>query len=391
MEIAATGGDRAPTSSEQQVIFMNRFVPLTILGLAVLSVGGRARADHKVIMPRSDSAVDWGTRKRVEAAVLDLAQHVDRGASQTDSPYSELVKATGCSGGLAKCKDSVLDAIDVDELVLITIKPASDGQVTVTVKRASRRGVGTGTVVAPVDAPEAALRQGLGPLFGLSARESAAEAARPKQTPAKPTSGGGRSAVSPEKARAMAALQARTTPGDASAEAEGAAEPVTEAPPTEAPSTDSPQPEAIIPVPGSRGDAEDPAASTVTAAPDNVVVVDRPAGRFRRAYVGGVIAGGALALVGVVLWVQASGVNDDLRGAPNRTSADVQRILDLEARGDRYALWGNITFVGGIVVAGASGYLLWRDHRRHGRGQARLAPTVFAHGAGVTLTFGADR
>jgi hypothetical protein len=382
---------------------VQRFVTLAILGVGLLVTTRAAQADHTMIVPRSESTAHWGTRKQVEATVLELAQRVDRGAAQTETPFAELAAATGCKGGVVKCKDAVLEAIDVDELVLIKIESASADHVRVTVRRASRRGVTAGTVVVPVDAPEAPLRAGLASLFGLSAREAAkptASARKPAVTA--PNSGVKRATVSPEKARAMAALQHQPPQEDLD-------EPPTEPTRTTRVTTPAPtvdrepalvappeKPAPVKPAPVVAPPAVEesaPTAPTVTAAPDNVVDDDRPAGRYRTLYLGGVIGGGALALIGVVLWAQAAGIESDLRDAPDETSADVQRILDLEARGDRYALWGNVTFVAGVAVAGATGFLLWRDVRRGHRAErsARLAPIVFDHGAGVSLSFGADR
>jgi hypothetical protein len=128
----------------------------------------------------------------------------------------------------------------------------------------------------------------------------------------------------------------------------------------------------------------------VTAAPAQVVepvAIDRPAGSRRRLYLGGLVVGGVLVAAGTVLWIQAARVNGEIGDAPDRTSADVERLRALEADGDRYALWGNVTVVAGVAVAGASGFLLWRDRRR---GTAvGLGPALVPGGAGVALSIGA--
>jgi hypothetical protein len=63
----------------------------------------------------------------------------------------------------------------------------------------------------------------------------------------------------------------------------------------------------------------------------------------------------------------------------------------MESRGDLYAALGNVMFIGGVAVATASGYFYWRDRRAHRAQQARIAPAVFDHGAGLTLSFGGGR
>jgi hypothetical protein len=80
-----------------------------------------------------------------------------------------------------------------------------------------------------------------------------------------------------------------------------------------------------------------------------------------------------------VLWEKAHGIEADARAAPNRTSADIANLLDLESSGDHYALAGNLAFVGGLAIAGASGYLWWRS--------GRVTPLAVDHGGGVALTF----
>ena len=346
--------------------------------VAVLCATGVAQAEHKVLVPRADSSSDWGTRKNVERAVLDLARHVDKGAASLDVPFAELADNTGCTGNIAACKNSVIEAIGIDELVLITIAPAGTGKVKVTVQRASRRAdVAAASIVAPTDDPGAHVRVQMAALFGLSKRE-AARLPRAPAPPAGQMETGDVEHETPEAARAKAELAAR------------AAREPTEPPPPAEPAAERTRPEPPAPAPPEL--APEPAPEpAVTAAPAQVVepvAIDRPAGSRRTLYLGGLVAGGVLVAGGTILWIQASRVNSELGDAPNRTSADVQRLRELEADGDRYALWGNVTVIAGVAVAGASGFLLWRDRRR---GTAvGIGPALVPGGAGVALTFGAD-
>jgi len=88
------------------------------------------------------------------------------------------------------------------------------------------------------------------------------------------------------------------------------------------------------------------------------------------------------------MWGQASSIQGQIDAAPVRTSTDFSNLRDLESRADTYAAIGNVSFVGGIVIAGISGYYAWRDHRRHRSGTALITPAVFDRGAGIALTFG---
>ena len=116
------------------------------------------------------------------------------------------------------------------------------------------------------------------------------------------------------------------------------------------------------------------------AAPDPVD--DETRGR-RRLYIGGMVVGGASALIGVGLWSKASSLGSDAKAAPNRSAQDIANLRDIESSGDHYALAGNVMFVAGLAVAGVSGYLYWRS----GHSSAQVAPVALAHGGGITVSF----
>lgn len=111
----------------------------------------------------------------------------------------------------------------------------------------------------------------------------------------------------------------------------------------------------------------------------------------RRLEVVGMVGGGALALLGVVFWTAASGVQGDIDDAPTRTRDDLNALKDLESRGDAYATAGNVLFATGLVVSGISTYLFIRDRAAPRTTTARIAPAVFPHGAGIVLSFGGSR
>src|SRR5258706_2439920 len=154
-------------------------VAAVAVALAV-AVARPAHADHQILIPRADSTTDWGTRKQVEGAVLALARQIDRGAARLDDGFAALAEAAGCKGGVDKCKTAVLDAVSVDELVLITIAPAGDGKAKVTVQRVTAGKIRDATAVVPTVDPEQAVGAAFGPLFGLSKSEGSSAAPPPK-------------------------------------------------------------------------------------------------------------------------------------------------------------------------------------------------------------------
>lgn len=354
--------------------------------VAVGALAGPALADHQILVPRADSTADWATRKQVEGAVLGLARKVDRGAARLDDGFAALAEAAGCKGDVEKCKGAVLDAVSVDELVIITIAPAGDGKAKVTVQRVTTGKTKAATAVVPTEEPEQAVGAAFAPLFGLSkaAGSSAAQATGGKSgggAPPPPQVVVGTGAIVKAQREAERGAETRADTGTET-EADTTAETVadTEAE-TGAEAVAAPRTEPIAAPP-----PEDP---TVTAAPTGVIEEDRPAtGGRRRLYVAGVATGGGLVALGALMWVLESGVQSDLNDAPDHTSADVQHLRDLEAKGDRYALLGNICVIGGVAVAGTAGFLWWRSSRHGDRTQARIVPTVLDGGAGIGIAGG---
>jgi hypothetical protein len=111
----------------------------------------------------------------------------------------------------------------------------------------------------------------------------------------------------------------------------------------------------------------------------------------QRLVLAGMIGGGALVLIGFMCWGSASDIQSQIDEAPTQTKPQLDALADLEARGDSYAAWGNVLFLGGVVLGGISTYFFIKDRRarRHAT-TARITPTIFDHGAGIALTFGAS-
>jgi hypothetical protein len=108
----------------------------------------------------------------------------------------------------------------------------------------------------------------------------------------------------------------------------------------------------------------------------------------------GMGAGATLVLLSFLMWSKASDTEKLIDEAPANTPADFTHLEQLEKDADGYAGGGNLFFLTGVVVGSISAYSYWKGHRasRNGaRMQTVVAPTVFPHGAGVTLTFGGAR
>ena len=100
------------------------------------------------------------------------------------------------------------------------------------------------------------------------------------------------------------------------------------------------------------------------------------------------IGGGGCVVLSFVLWGAAASTQNEIDKAPTKTPKDIQNLKDLESKGDAQAGLGNILFIGGIALTAVSTYFYIRDRHSGSSRQARVAPTVFDHGAGLTLTIG---
>ncbi|MBC7974012.1 MAG: hypothetical protein H7138_03435 [Myxococcales bacterium] len=129
--------------------------------------------------------------------------------------------------------------------------------------------------------------------------------------------------------------------------------------------------------------------------PRSVVETDRPPSgppspsNHRNLQIAGMAGGGALVVLGLVMWGAASGIQSDINQAPTTNRNDLEALADLESRGDSYASVGNLLVISGLAVGGVATYFFLKD-RRAARSvmTARLVPTVIDHGAGLVLTFG---
>ena len=348
---------------------IERYVIAAFIAIAVLIAAGvfvgAAQADpktHKVLVMRAESSADWATRSTIEQQVMGLARNVDRGVGMSDTTFTEMAEMIGCTGTIDACKGKVIEALGVDEIVIITIAPASGNSVTLSVRRATKTGGPAVSGVVDKDSPKVVALAG--PLFGATKVIDAPAAAKPATPP--PSADKGRVVI--ENERKTEPVKADAKPG---AKIDGPKLVEPDPPPSKPVEAkhDAPKAEPAKPKPVRTAE--------VTAAPNNAITDDdRP--RPGRKYVAGIAVGGGLVVVGLILWQRAGDAEREAKTLPARTVTDFDNLRAVERRGDRDALWGNIAVVTGVVVGGVSGYLWWRH--------AHAAPMVVDHGAGVALT-----
>jgi hypothetical protein len=317
-----------------------------VLSLVLAAHAASADPRHTLVL-KSEGTAGADARARVDVQVLKLAKSLGGNVEAGEVSFTEATTMVGCAPSESSCKDQVIDTLGVDELVMTTVDKAPGGALKITVRRVAKTGMPSEqtTMVPGGQTPDARLASDVGPMFGAAAP--------------------------PSDASIGAALGAT---------AGGAAEPQ--------PATTVPPPETTtLPAPVTTAQTD-----TVTAAPNNQIA---PAQEdridHRQLELTGMGVGGGLVLLSFVMWAEASSTQSDIDSAPTKTPQDFAHLQDLESSADTYAGLGNLMFIGGAAVAGVSTYFWWRDRKRASSQQARIAPAVFDHGAGITLSFGGGR
>ena len=345
----------------------------------VLSVvlGARlASADsgHTLVL-KPDGNASGDAKAKVDAQVVKLAKNLGGNVESGEISFNDATAMVGCNPSESACKDQVLDTLGVDEVVVTTVAK-SGGDLKVTVRRIAKTGMPKeqSTTIPAGQAPDSKIASDIGPLFGVAApavAEKPVEKPVEKPRPEKPR---------PEKP-ATTAADTGAALGAAVAGGSAASTP----PPTPA------APAAPVPTPAKP--VQTAQADTVTAAPNNEVPAQPAEGAtdHHRLEVTGMAVGGGLVALSLIMWAEAASTQSDIDSAPTRTPADFQRLSDLESSADTYASLGNVMFIGGLAVGAVSTYFWWRDRKAGSSQQARIAPVLFDHGAGVTLSFGGAR
>lgn len=311
-----------------------------VLVVALLLIAHVAIADpSNVLVLRAEGTADASTRTSIDTHVLRLAKHIDGKVEPGEITLTEAAALVGCDASDASCKDSVLTTLGVDEIVATTVTATPAGY-NVTVRRITKEGAprAAQTTIASAQSPDARLDTDIGPLFGMVVEPTAAAVKLP---PAEPT------------------------------------------PP---PTSNPPPPPPLAPTDTSTA----PITNDVTAAPNGAITPPAEGQpHSRRLQKIGMGVGAGFVVLGFIMWGQAADVQGQIDDKPEpRTSADFQDLRDLEQKGDDLAGAGNLFFLAGAVLGGVSTYYYVKAGKAQHAQTARITPTAFPHGAGLTLTIG---
>jgi hypothetical protein len=323
---------------------MKRALLLTlVLGAHVASAD-----PHHTLVLKPDGNASADTRAKVDAQIGKLAKSLGGNVEAGEISFNDATAMVGCSPSESSCKDQVLDTLGVDEIVVTTVS-ASGGETKVTVRRIAKTGMPKeqSTTIPAGQSPEAKVASDIGPLFGVTAAPPPVDTPAVADKPAAP-------------------------------------------PPEDKPPVETPAPAATTnttpPAPVQTAQVD-----TVTAAPNNQIPPPEGQPDHRRLELTGMAVGGGLVGLSLILWAEAASTQSDIDAAPTKTHADFVHLQDLESSADAYASLGNVMFLGGLAVGAVSTYFWWRDRKSGSTQQARIAPAVFDHGAGITLSFGGAR
>lgn len=309
-----------------------------VAALLVVTMSTAYADPRKVLVLQSEGRADGVLRAKVDASILKLAKSIaGADVSSGDTTLSDAAAAVGCKPEASPCRDEILGMLSVDELIWATLTPKPGGT-EIEVHRASKGGGMAEAKMLIASGGSADKLDGVAPLFGGKPAEPVTT---PVTTPTEPV----------------------TTPTT------GLVEPASSLDPKPADPTPT-----------------DPAAQPLPAPGQPVDTPNR--GRQRLELIG-MIGSGAFVLIGFMCWGSAADIQSQVDDAPTQTKPQIDALRDLESRGDAYAAWGNVFFLGGAVLGGISTYFFIKDRRAHRHATtARIAPTVFDHGAGLALTFG---
>jgi hypothetical protein len=313
------------------------FSLLLVLAMVQPAIAG----PHRIVVLQTEGRAEAGLRAKIDATLSRLARSADAQVSPGDITFSDAAAGVGCKPEVAACRDEVLGMLAVDEVIYAStaLKP---GGIEIEVHRVTRGGMTRDArmVLATGQSPDNL--DGLAPLFA-----------------------GGKPATT---------------------------EPVTTPTPTATTTvTTTPTPTAELPV--SSGEplppVTEPQPSPIVTAPMAQQPEGGPTRSRKRLQLAGMIGGGSMVLIGFLLWGEAGTIQEEIDTHPTATQKQLEDLATLEKRGDSYAGWGNLLFLGGAVLGGVSTYYYIKGRKAHAASQsARIAPAVFDHGAGLTLTLG---
>jgi hypothetical protein len=139
------------------------------------------------------------------------------------------------------------------------------------------------------------------------------------------------------------------------------------------------EPPAVEPQPEPAPIAPPPIAAPIAETP-------HPVSRERALAIAATAGGGAMVLVGLILWRGAGGLQQEIDDHPANTAEDFEELQRLEDKAGSRATFGNVMVFGGIALAGVGVWMLWREHRRASTSAVLITPAPVAGGATLTLT-----
>lgn len=99
----------------------------------------------------------------------------------------------------------------------------------------------------------------------------------------------------------------------------------------------------------------------------------------------GIGAGGVLlAAIGIALYSEVGGMQDEIDAAPRETLPQINALKELEDDAAGKAMWGNVLFFGGVAAIAVGGYFLWKD-RKNRREATTVTPAPAPDGTGMTF------
>jgi hypothetical protein len=137
-----------------------------------------------------------------------------------------------------------------------------------------------------------------------------------------------------------------------------------------------------------------PAATAEAAAPPPTVEVLAPTPEehpYRRWSILAWSGSGAALLTGMVLWIHAGSLQDDIDKAPDGSPVEIMALQDLEGRAATSANWGNAMVVVSAGLAGVGTYFWVKGRRPRGAASAAIGPMLLPDGGGILVTIGGRR
>jgi hypothetical protein len=281
-----------------------------------------------MVLPAEGTSQDAKLPADLAAALTDGAKHVTPNVARSTASLQDTAVIVGCDPAQQSCMESVAAALNVDQMLLVTVKSDTGGDVTVEVTAVSRE-------AEPVT----------------------------KQFVIHPTTRKQDLAMIEAAVPAMLDAEGHPEETDVGLEAGGNGEPGAGAGNGKGNGNGDQQ---------GTGDRE---PGTGTGSGDDRVSSTRAPEVIT-------IAGGALAVVGLGAWMIAAKKQGDIDGAPTATAADLDRLEQMEGSARSYARIGNGLVIAGALTAAAGAVWWWKVDRRR---DTVVTPVVTPEGGGVVL------